>query len=168
VSGQTIARYLDLMTDLLLVRALRPWTGNIGKRLVKSPKTYVRDSGIVHALLDIAPREQLLGHPVAGASWEGFVIEQLIASAPAEWTAWFYRSAAGAEIDLVFEAPLGRYAIEIKRSLSPTPSKGFAQACNDICAGKRYIVYAGNTRFPYDAATEVVPLTSLMDELGGP
>jgi predicted AAA+ superfamily ATPase len=165
VSGHTIARYLDLMTDLLLVRALRPWSGNIGKRLVKSPKTYVRDSGIVHALLDIGSMEQLLGHPVVGASWEGFAIEQLIAAAPSEWTAWFYRSAGGAEIDLVFESQRGRYAVEVKRSLSPTPSKGFAQACNDISAIKRYIVYPGNTRYPHDAATEVAPLESLMDEL---
>ena len=150
------------MTDLLLVRTLRPWTGNIGKRLTRTPKTYVRDSSIVHALLDIGSFEQLFGHPVAGASWEGFVIEQLIASAPPDWTAWFYRSAGGAEIDLLFETQRGRYAVEFKRSLSPKPSKGFAQACNDISAAKRYIVHAGNARFPFDAATEVVPLTSLM------
>jgi predicted AAA+ superfamily ATPase len=165
VSGQTIARYLDLMTDLLLARTLRPWSANIGKRLVKPPKVYVRDSGIVHGLLDIGSQEQLLGHPVVGASWEGFAIEQLIASAPAEWTAWFYRSAGGAEIDLVFENARGRYAIEIKRSLTPVPSKGFAQACDDLSVRKRYLVYPGTTRFPHDAQTEFVPLRDLMNEL---
>ncbi|HEY7298329.1 MAG TPA: ATP-binding protein [Xanthobacteraceae bacterium] len=165
VSGQTIARYLDLMSDLLLVRTLRPWSGNIGKRLVKAPKVYVRDSGIAHALLDIGSQEQLLSHPVVGASWEGFVVEQLITSAPADWTPWFYRSAGGAEIDLVFESARGQYAIEVKRSLAPTPSKGFIQACGDISAEKRYLVYPGAARYPHDAQTEVVALRGLMQEL---
>ena len=162
VSGQTIARYLDLLVDLLLVRTLRPWSGNVGKRLVKAPKVYLRDSGIVHALLDIETREQLLGHPVVGESWEGFVIEQLIASAPPEWTAWFYRSTGGAEIDLVFETPKGRHAIEIKRTLTPSISKGFKQAAADLDATSRHIVYPGTHRYPLDAETEAIPLADLM------
>lgn len=162
VSGQTIARYLDLLVDLLLVRTLRPWSGNIGKRLVKAPKVYLRDSGIVHALLDIGDREQLLGHPVVGESWEGFAIEQLIASAPPEWTPWFYRSTGGAEIDLVFETPKGRRAVEIKRTLAPTISKGFKQACADLEATSRHIVYPGAVRYPLDGETEAIPLPDLM------
>lgn len=165
VSGQSIARYLDLLVDLLLVRTLRPWSGNVGKRLVKAPKVYLRDSGIAHALLDLGTREQLLGHPVVGESWEGFVIEQLIASAPPEWTVWFYRSSGGAEIDLVFETPKGRHAIEIKRTLSPTISKGFRQACADVDAIARHVVYPGSARFPLDTDTHVIPLTDLMAEM---
>jgi len=165
VSGQSITRYLDLLVDLLLVRTLRPWSGNVGKRLVKAPKVYLRDSGIAHALLDLGTREQLLGHPVVGESWEGFVIEQLIASAPPEWTAWFYRSSGGAEIDLVFETPKGRHAIEIKRTLAPTVSKGFRQACTDLHASARHVVYPGTTRFPLDAETQAIPLADLMAEI---
>jgi predicted AAA+ superfamily ATPase len=165
VSGQSIARYLDLLVDLLLVRCLRPWSGNVGRRLVKAPKVYLRDSGIAHALLDLGTREQLLGHPVAGESWEGFVIEQLIASAPPEWTAWFYRSSGGAEIDLVFETPKGRHAIEIKRTLAPAIGKGFRQACADLGATARHVVYPGAMRFPLDAETEAVPLVDLMAEI---
>lgn len=165
VSGQSIARYLDLLVDLLLVRTLRPWSGNVGKRLVKAPKVYLRDSGIAHALLDLGTREQLLGHPVVGESWEGFVIEQMIASAPAEWTAWFYRSSGGAEIDLVFETPKGRHAIEIKRTLSPTVSKGFRQACADVDAVARHVVYPGTMRFPLDTETQAFALTDLMAEI---
>jgi predicted AAA+ superfamily ATPase len=168
VSGQSIARYLDLLVDLLLVRTLRPWSGNVGKRLVKAPKVYLRDSGIAHALLDLGTREQLLGHPVVGESWEGFVIEQLIASAPPEWTAWFYRSSGGAEIDLVFETPKGRHAIEIKRTLTPTISKGFKQACADLEAASRHIVYPGTVRYPLDANTEAIPLADLMNDIAKP
>jgi predicted AAA+ superfamily ATPase len=165
VSGQSVARYLDVLVDLLLVRTLRPWSGNVGKRLVKAPKVYLRDSGIAHALLDLGTREQLLGHPVVGESWEGFAIEQLIASAPPEWTAWFYRSSGGAEIDLVFETPKGPRAIEIKRTLAPVIGKGFRQACADLDAAARYIVYPGKARFPLDKNTEAVPLADLMDEI---
>ncbi len=168
VSGQSIARYLDLLVDLLLVRTLRPWSGNAGKRLIKAPKVYLRDSGIAHALLDLGTREQLLGHPVVGESWEGFVIEQLIASAPPEWTAWFYRSSGGAEIDLVFETPRGRHAIEIKRTLAPSISKGFRQACTDLDANTRHVVYPGTTRFPLDAETQAIPVTDLMAEIARP
>lgn len=165
VSGQTVARYLDLLVDLLLVRTLRPWSGNVGKRLVKAPKVYLRDCGIVHALLDVETREQLLGHPVVGGSWEGFVIEQLIASAPPEWTAWFYRSTGGAEIDLLFETPKGRRAIEIKRTLTPSIGKGFKQAALDLEVISRHIVYPGPHRYPLDAETEAISLVDLMADV---
>ena len=134
VSGQTIGRYLDLLVDLMLVRRLQPWHENVGKRLVRSPKVYVRDSGLVHALLGIGDHNELAGHPVVGTSWEGFVIENLLAAAPPRTVPCFYRTAAGAEIDLVLELPgrHGRWAIEIKRGLAVAPGKGFHIAREDI------------------------------------
>jgi predicted AAA+ superfamily ATPase len=161
VSGHTVARYLDVLADLLLVRRLQPWAGNLKKRLVRSPKAYVRDSGLVHTLLGIRDQEELLGHPVAGPSWEGFVIENLLAQAPPRATAWFYRSSAGAEIDLLFELAAGHlHAVEIKRSLSdPRPSKGFHLACDDLKVRGRWVVYPGRERYRLDARTEVVPFT---------
>ncbi|MCY3795517.1 MAG: ATP-binding protein, partial [Gammaproteobacteria bacterium] len=142
---RTLNRYIDLLVDLLLVRRLPPWSGNVGKRLVRSPRLYVRDSGIVHALLGLRGLEDVLAHPVAGGSWEGFVIENLLAVAPAWTQPFFYRTQAGAEVDLVLEFdPSSRWAIEIKRSTSrPTPSKGFHTACADLEAERRIVVYGG-------------------------
>ena len=161
VSGHTVARYLDVLADLLLVRRLQPWAGNLKKRLVRSPKAYVRDSGVVHTLLGIRDQEELLGHPVAGPSWEGFVIENLVSQAPPRATAWFYRSSGGAEIDLLLELAAGhRHAVEIKRSLSdPRPSKGFHLACDDLKVRGRWVVYPGRERYRLDARTEVVPFS---------
>ncbi len=120
VSIPTTKRYIELLDDLLLIRHLRPWSGNIGKRLVKAPKVYIRDSGITHALLNLTTMDDLFGHPVVGASWEGFVIENLLSCLPVGVTPWFYRTSAGAEIDLVIERnKQQKYAIEIKRSLAP-------------------------------------------------
>lgn len=149
VDGKTVASYLDLLVDLLLVRRLEPWHANVGKRLVKSPRIYVRDSGLTHTLLGLANEEQLLGHPVAGASWEGFAIETLIAAAPTGTTANFYRTAAGAEIDLLLTLPGRRpWAVEIKRSLSPTLEKGFFLACEDLEPEQRLVLYPGEVSFP--------------------
>ncbi|MDP9810827.1 putative AAA+ superfamily ATPase [Rhizobium tibeticum] len=149
VDGKTVASYLDLLVDLLLVRRLEPWHANLGKRLVKSPRIYVRDSGITHTLLGLATEEQLLGHPVVGASWEGFVIETLIAAAPNGTEANFYRTAAGAEIDLLLTRPGGRpWAIEVKRSLAPKVEKGFYLACEDLQPERRIVVYPGRETFP--------------------
>ncbi len=118
VDGKTVARYFDLLVDLLVVRRLPPLHANVGKRLVKSPKVYVRDSGIVHTLLGLDDRDAVLGHPVAGGSWEGFVIENLLGSAPERVKASFYRTSAGAEIDLVLEMLGGKlWTVEIKRGL---------------------------------------------------
>jgi len=165
VSGQTVARYLDILVDLLLVRRLQPWTANPAKRLVRSPKVYVRDSGIVHALLALTDQEQLLGHPVAGFSWEGFVIENLLAAAPAAATAWFYRTAAGAEIDLLLElGPRRLWAVEVKRLLNPQPTKGFHLACEDVKATHRFVVYPGKERYRLDPSTEAIPLSALLHE----
>lgn len=148
VSGQTVARYLDLLVDLLLVRRLEPWSGNIGKRLVRSPKVFVRNSGLVHALLNIGTTEDLLGHPVAGPSWEGMVIETLISAAD-NAPAYYYRTAAGAEVDLVFEGRgRKRYAIEIKRSTAPAVSRGFWTGCADIKAVESIVTYLGEEPIP--------------------
>lgn len=158
VSGQTVARYLDLLVDLLLVRRLPPWSGNVGKRLVKSPKIYVRDSGAVHALLNLTGSDDLLGHPVAGASWEGMVLESLIAAA-GDAAAYFYRTSAGAEIDLLIEGRRGRrYAVEIKRSSAPAVSKGFWNGRDDVKASEAIVVYPGEERVPLGSRVDAIGL----------
>jgi predicted AAA+ superfamily ATPase len=167
VDGKTVASYLDLLVDLLLVRRLAPWHGNLRKRLVKSPKVYVRDSGLVHALLGIGDSEALLAHPVAGGSWEGMVIESLIAAAPNGTQAHFFRTAAGAEIDLLLTLPgqRGAWAIEIKRGSAPRVERGFHVACDDLRPERRLVVYSGSERFPLAANVEAVPLGELCAEL---
>jgi len=166
VSSVTVGRYLDLMADLLLVRRLQPWTFNIGKRLVKAPKVYIRDSGITHALLNMGNYNDLLGHPVVGTSWEGFVIENVLSVCPDRAIPFYYRTSGGAEIDLVLEfSGKEKWAIEIKRSSTPSLSKGFHIACDDIKADRRYVVYSGNDKFPMSNCVTAIPLWSLMQEL---
>lgn len=162
VDGKTIARYLDLMVDLLLVRRLPAWHKNVAKRLVKSPKVYLRDSGVTHALLGLEGKENLLGHPVVGQSWEGFVIENLLSVAPDRAEASFYRSSGGAEIDLVLTLP-GRqpWAIEVKRSLDPRPARGFHHACADVKPEAKYVVYPGEETFAVSADIEAISLAGL-------
>ncbi len=162
VDGKTVASYLDLLVDLLLVRRLEPWHANTGKRLVKSPRVYVRDSGLTHTLLGLATVEDVLAHPVAGASWEGFVIETLIAAAPEGSRANFYRTSAGAEIDLILTLPGGRrWAIEIKRSLAPKVERGFHSACEDLAPEQRFIVYPGDEAYPLKNDIQVIALPAL-------
>lgn len=167
VDGKTIASYLDLLVDLLLVRRLTPWHANVRKRLVKSPKVYVRDSGLVHALLGIGDREGLLSHPVSGGSWEGLAIESLIAAAPNDSDAQFFRTAAGAEIDLLLKLPGHRkpWAIEIKRGLAPTFERGFQLACETVRPDRRFVVYGGTERFPIAEGVEAISLVDLCEEL---
>lgn len=166
VSGVTIGRYLDLLTDLLLIRRLKPWTYNIGKRLIKSPKIYVRDSGITHALLNIPNINQLLGHPVIGGSWEGFVIENILSVAPSGVQPFYYGTAGGAEIDLVLEFyGAKKWAIEIKRSSSPSVNKGFHIACEDLNPERRYVVYAGTDQFSLGNGVTAISLSDLMREV---
>ena len=166
VSAMTAKRYVELLEDLLLIRSLRPWSGNVGKRLVKSPKIYIRDSGLVHSLLNLKTMDDILGHPVVGASWEGFVVENLLSVLPVGATAWFYRTSAGAEIDLVIEYSTQKiYAIEIKRSLTPNLSKGFYLGCEDVSASRRFVVYPGEERFPLGKDVNAVPLSEMMAEL---
>jgi predicted AAA+ superfamily ATPase len=168
VKAPTIVRYIDLLADLLLVRRLPPLRANTGKRLVKSPKTYVRDSGILHALLGIKDHNALSGHPVVGASWEGFVIENLLAVAPERTLASFYRTSAGAEVDLVLDLPKGeRWAIEIKRGLTAKPEKGFHLACEDLQPARRFVVYSGEMRFPISADLEAIGLRAMTETLSG-
>jgi len=168
VAAPTAKRYLELLEDLLLVRTLRPWAGNIGKRLVRAPKIYIRDSGLTHALLNLKTPDDVLGHPVAGGSWEGFVIENLLACLPGGITAWYYRTAAGAEIDLVTEQnPENKYAIEIKRSTAPAVTKGFHLGCEDIGATKRFVVYPGTDRFSIGKNITALSLMDMMEELRG-
>lgn len=166
VSGQTIARYLDLLCDLLLVRRLQPWARQSSKRLVKAPKVYVRDSGLVHALLGLQTPAMLLSHPVAGGSWEGWIIENLLACVPAGTQHSYYRTAVGAEVDLVLELPGGElWAVEIKRSSAPTVSKGFHIACDDLGATRRIVISSANARFPMAGGAEHLPLLELMHAL---
>ena len=167
VDGKTVASYLDLLVDLLLVRRLRPWHGNIRKRLVKSPKVYVRDSGLVHALLGLGDREAVLAHAAAGGSWEGLAIESLIAAAPEGADPHFFRSAAGAEIDLLLKLPGHRqpWAIEVKRGLAPTVERGFHLACEAVRPERRLVVYGGAERFPLGGDVQAISLVGLCEEL---
>ena len=168
VDNKTVSRYLDLMVDLLLVRRLTPWRRNVGKRLVKSPKVYVRDGGIVHALLGLGSKEDVIGHPVVGMSWEGFVIETLLSVAPNRTEASFYRASGGAEIDLVLTLP-GRepWAIEVKRSLDPRPRRGFHSACEDVRPEAKFVVYPGDERFKIAEDIEAVTVVDLAREVAG-
>jgi len=166
VSGTTIGRYLDLLVDLLLVRRLRPWRSNVGKRLVKSPKVYVRDSGITHSLLNILSYNDLLGHPVVGGSWEGFVIENIMSVTPPEAKPYFYRTSGGAEVDLILEFGVKqRWAIEIKHSSVPSISKGFYIACDDIKATRKYILYSGSDTFSMGNGVTAISLHDLMHKI---
>jgi predicted AAA+ superfamily ATPase len=165
VTSPTAASYLDLMVDLLLVRRLQPWFANVGKRLVKSPKIYVRDSGILHALLGLKDRDDVLGHPVAGGSWEGFVIENLLAVAPNGTEPYFYRTSGGAEIDLLLRFGKELWAIEVKRSSAPAPTKGFHHACDDVGPTGRFLVYPGEEAFPLREGVTALPLADLMNRL---
>jgi predicted AAA+ superfamily ATPase len=166
VSAQTITRYIGLLADLLLVRRLGPFHHNVGKRIVKSPKVYLRDSGIVHCLLGIADYNGLSGHPVVGLSWEGFVIENLLAVAPDLTIASFYRTSAGAEVDLVLEIPgHGLWAIDIKRGLSAMPDKGFYNACEDLKPSRRFVVNSGNDRYRIAEEVEAIGPKDLAAQL---
>jgi predicted AAA+ superfamily ATPase len=162
VSTQSVTRYIDLLADLLLVRRLRPFHANVGKRLVKSPKVYVRDSGLVHALLGIQTLDRLAGHPVVGTSWEGFVLETLLSALPWRAQAFFYRTAVGAEIDLIIERPDGKlWAVEIKRGLAGKLGRGFYQAYADLKPERAFVVHAGLDRYPVAEGIEAISLRAL-------
>lgn len=163
VDAKTVARYLDLMVDLLLVRRLQPYHANTKKRLIKSPKVYLRDSGLLHTLLRLDDSEDILSHPITGESWEGFVIESLIGAAPVRTVSSYYRTSAGAEIDLVLDigGKHGVWAIEIKRSSAAKISKGFHNAIEDIKADKAFVVYAGEDRYQKGSHIEAIGLTAL-------
>ncbi|NQW93774.1 MAG: ATP-binding protein [Polaromonas sp.] len=166
VSAPTVMRYTDLMVDLQLVRRLMPWSGNIGKRLVKAPKVYVRDSGIQHALLDLTTIDDVLGHPTAGPSYEGFVIENLVACAAPRFKPYFYRTQDGAEIDLLLETGgQPSIAIEVKRSSAPSLERGFGTACDDLKISQRYVVYPGVDAYPLRQGAQATSLTAMAQML---
>lgn len=166
VDGKTVAGYLDLLVDLLVVRRLPAWHRNIGKRLVKSPKVYVRDTGVAHTLLGIRDKEALLGHPVVGQTWESFVIETLIATSPDGSEAHYYRTSNGTEVDLLLTLPNGElWAIEVKRSSAPKIERGFHSACADLKPNKRFVVYSGSQRFPLDKTTDAISVVELAETL---
>lgn len=163
VSSPTIRKYLDLLVDTFMVRQLLPYSPNLKKRLVKSPKIYLRDSGLLHVLLGISSYDTLLGHPSAGVSFEGTMIERIIAMLPSHWTTSFYRTSAGAEIDLVLQpsqktAPI---AVEIKHALAPQPTKGFWNALDDIKPKRSYVVYPGRELYPLAENVIALPMSEL-------
>lgn len=166
VSHTTARNYLDILQDFFMVRQVQPWSGNTKKRLVKTPKVYIRDTGLLHSLWNISSFDQLLGHPAVGASWEGFAMENILNQLPAEWTPSYYRSSNGAEIDLVLEHGSKEvWGIEIKKSSAPTISSGFHRACEDIRATKKYVVYSGSDRFPMRGDIEVLGLIEFLEIL---
>ena len=168
IDGKTVARYVDLLADLFLVRRLPPFHANVRKRLVKSPKIYVRDSGLVHALLRLDDEDAVLGHPVAGTSWEGFVIETLVRAAPDRAGASFYLTATGVEVDLLLELPGAQlWAFEIKRAAAPKVERGLPVALEDLRPDRAFIVYSGKERYPMGGGVEAIGLSTLADTLAG-
>ena len=162
VTAPTAKHYLDTLQDTFMVRVLPPFAANLKKRLVKSPKVYLRDSGLLHALLRVGDADQLLGHPIAGASWEGWVIEQALAIDGGRSGAYFYRTAAGAEIDLVLERPRGRrLAFEVKLGSAPSPSRGFRSGMDDLKPASAFVVYPGTERYPLGHGVEALPVSML-------
>jgi hypothetical protein len=166
-SHTTATRYLDTLVDAMVVRRLPPFLVNVGKRLVKAPKVYVRDSGLLHALLGLRDVQALQGHVVAGTSWEGFVIEQLAAHAPPDAQIGFYRTAAGAEIDLVVQHGQRRLGFEVKFASAPQVSRGFWQAARDLQLDKACVVAPVPRAYPLQADTWVLPLADAVRWLGG-
>ncbi|MEQ8715330.1 MAG: ATP-binding protein [Cyclobacteriaceae bacterium] len=165
-SHTTIRNYLDLLTDLYMVRQLTPWYGNTKKRLVKAPKVFVRDTGLLHRLLNIPDMNSLLGHPVIGSSWEGFVIENIITHLTDDWMHSYYRTSNGTEVDLVLETPLNEvWVLEIKRSLAPKIKASYHHAADDIGAHRKFVIYSGKDQYPISNETEVISLSGFIELL---
>lgn len=163
VSAPAVGRYIDLLADLKLVRRLPPWSANVGKRLTKAPKVYIRDSGLAHGLLELENLHDVLGHPVAGFSYEGLVLENCIAAAGSRYQPCYYRTQDGAEIDLVLvKGGRPEIAIEVKRASAPSPDKGFAIACDDLGIARRYVIYPGQDRFPLRHGAQAISLAEWM------
>jgi predicted AAA+ superfamily ATPase len=162
VSAPTVRHYLDILEDTFVVRRLQPYYANVKKRLIKSPKIYIRDSGLLHTLLRIGNLDDLQGHPALGSTWEGFVIEQILSLLPNYREVYFYRTNAGAEIDLViFDKKNKPIAIEIKYSMSPAVSRGFWNACEDLTCKKGFIIYPGNEIYPVGKNVFAMPVREL-------
>lgn len=166
VDGKTVTHYLDILVDLLLVRRLEPWHINVKKRLIKSPRFYIRDSGLMHRLLGISDHNALISNPVMGKSWEGFVLENILSILPNSIQPYYYRTSAGAEIDLVLKiSSIELWAIEIKHGVAPKIKQGFHQASEDIKATHKFVVYGGNDEFQIDKSTTIISLSKIMDRL---
>lgn len=162
ITAPTVKHYLDILEETFVARVLAPWFSNTKKRLIKSPKVYIRDSGLLHALLRIPTIEDLRSHPIAGSSWEGFVIEQLLGRIPRDWQAHYYRTSAGAEIDLLLHDRRNRpVAVEIKYSMTPQVTKGFWIAMDDLSCKKGYVVYPGDDAYPIAENVSALPLTDM-------
>ena len=167
VQRATVNHYLDILTDLLLVRKLQPYHANVKKRLVKSPRYYIRDTGIQNCLLGIENHDALLSNPILGKSWEAFIIENIHSVLPKRAETYFYRTQAGAEIDLIIKFPTGDiWAIEIKYGQSPKISKHFHTTCQDIEATQKYIIYGGNDTFPIRNGVVITGIKAFMERLG--
>jgi predicted AAA+ superfamily ATPase len=166
VDRKTINHYIDILVDLLLVRRVEPWYTNVKKRLVKSPRYYVRDSGILHRLLGIGNYDALLSNPILGKSWEGFVVENIHSVLPSLAEIYFYRTASGAEIDLVIKMPNAEvWAVEIKHGTTPKLGKHYSQTCDDVGATHKYVVYGGDDEFPIGDNVCVISLPKIMGKL---
>ena len=162
VSNVTVKHWIDVLEDTYMLRTLRPWSGNTKKRMVKSPKIYLRDSGILHNLLGVEEMEKLLSNPILGASWEGFIIEQIAATAPDRSQFSFYRNSSGNEVDMIVETPkFGTIAFEIKRSLSPSLSNGTYSALKDISPDKAYVIYSGDDSYRLNEDVTVIPVAGI-------
>ena len=165
-SYKTIKNYIDTLTDFYMIRQIQPWSGNTKKRLVKAPKTYLRDCGLAHRFLNITDFEGLLGHPGIGASWEGFVLENIINNISDKWRYSYYRTSAQAEVDLVLEGSKNEvWAIEAKRSSAPKVSKGFHYACDDIKVTRKFVIYPGEEQYPLGDEIEVMGLIAFLQLL---
>ena len=160
----TVKRHLEALSGALVVRVLQPWYANVGKRLVKSPKVYIKDSGLLHTLLGIGERGQLEGHPVVGGSWEGFVIEQMLARLP-NANPFYWRTQAGAELDLLLFLKGRRIGIEIKRADAPTMTPSIVSALNDLELHRLLVIYPGSTRYRLGHKVEVMSLAESIAEL---
>lgn len=166
VSVKTVGRYIDILEGLLLVRRLQPWFLNAKKRLVKAPRCYIRDSGVQHCLLGIEHYNQLLSNPVLGKSWEGFVIENLHSVLPSRAETYYYRTAAGAEIDLIIKTPsAGVWALEIKFGRAPKISRHFSRTCDDAGASEKFVVYGGDDEYPVKDGVTVISLPRMMEKI---
>jgi predicted AAA+ superfamily ATPase len=167
LDGKTVRHYLDLLEGLYLLRTLPAWSRNAGKRLVKAPKVYWRDTGLLHALAGLSGIEQVLGHPLCGHSWEGYCLEQILTLLPVGTRFCHYRTHAGAEVDLVLEARTGEItAIEIKRTLAPKLTPGFRESMETLGASKGYILMPEGEPFPLSESVTALPLLQLLKLLG--
>ena len=166
VDRKTIIRYIDILTNLFLVRRIDPLHANVKKRLIKLPRYYIRDSGILHRLLNVENHNALLSHHILGKSWEGFVIENIHSVLAPLSETYFYRTSAGAEIDLVIKMPNAEmWAVEIKYGTAPKLNKHYSRICDDVGATQKYIVYGGNDEFPVRDGVRVISLERMMKKL---